>query len=472
MVLLPSSSFFWSPYLQLLLPPLNQSNEINDKELTLALTLGLTQAHQYVFDQSEKHSQAWFYYGYKLAASKPKVAYELGLYFDTQHNKYQAELWYKTAVNLQYLPAVMTLAKFYQRQQQYSLAKALLQSFQQYSESFNLLLTLAVRAGDEDLIKQLVITKHLTVSSKQLIKELSAFNIINHHFVIDSTLENNRALEENHILETANTLAKKNTNKTSSALFQRLPVEGCNNSISIFATSLENLRLAEKWVGEFQRHPLANSVCFTKPRYIPISKLHCDHPKNTAITCDESIWQNYHPAIESKYLLVVMPEGGANVNSGIVYLDSADNADVFSHEISHLLGFIDEYPLRKGHQVCQQRNFKGLNLTVLARSQQGERQQVRAKILAQIPWGRFVLPSTPILQRKGNRWLLGTPEKYRDSVGIFLAKTCEKNHKFAFKPLYDTTQLEYFETKFPLFYLTLIQKNNQFLMPSFKVRWQ
>ena len=185
----------------------------------------------------------------------------------------------------------------------------------------------------------------------------------------------------------------------------------------------------------------------------------------------------------------MLKEGGANVHLGILYFDTNDNSDVFSHEVSHLLGFVDEYPLTSDHDKCQgvQQETFSHNITVLNRYYYGELKEVRARVLENISWSQSIKASTPILQEMQSRaggkkhWRLGTPSEYQNEVGVYLSESCQNSVALdnstltnaesgysSFKPLSRYTQLRYFENDFPEEYLTILESRpSDFLMPSF-----
>ena len=122
----------------------------------------------------------------------------------------------------------------------------------------------------------------------------------------------------------------------------------------MFATTLKGLKKVDKLIAAFNSHTLNPYFCFNTVRYIHESKLSCYHQKEHAIQCDESIWADVKQDEKTRYLGIMLPAGGANVNAGILYLDIEDNEQVFAHELSHLLGFVDEYALVKDHQQCRE----------------------------------------------------------------------------------------------------------------------
>jgi hypothetical protein len=83
--------------------------------------------------------------------------------------------------------------------------------------------------------------------------------------------------------------------------------------------------------------------------------------------------------VTTRYIAIMLPKGGANVHFGMLYFDAKDSIDVIEHEISHLLGFVDEYPLGKGHSKCRtsQQQISAQNIAVLQNGYQGERSAIR-----------------------------------------------------------------------------------------------
>ena len=248
------------------------------------------------------------------------------------------------------------------------------------------------------------------------------------------------------------------------------PLASCDNSIQMFATNIEDLGRAEELISLVQSKAVAQYFCFEKVRYTALPSLNCRLNAETAIQCDELAWQKIAPNISARYVGVILPEGGANVHEGILYLDRFDTEDVFAHEIWHLLGFVDEYPLPEYHSDCQQSEMVTIakNVFVTPKITFINRLEARAKILSEIPWAAKIKPSTPILTENGENWHVGTPSTHRDEIGVFPAKTCSKSTVFSFKPVNEYTTLEYQETPVPRLYHWLLENDfNAFIKPSY-----
>jgi len=174
----------------------------------------------------------------------------------------------------------------------------------------------------------------------------------------------------------------------------------------------------------------------------------------------------------------MLPEGGANVNAGIMYLDVEDNVKVFAHELSHFLGFVDEYAVTVEHQQCREEQLKlfSHNVSVIKPHYQGSRETVRAKVLKMLSWANQILPSTPILQKSSTGWLVGTPNIFNHensldnkTIGVYPSDTCDLQNTSAYKPINQFTQLMYFESDFPEEYIRILDENSEkHLMPSYE----
>ena len=471
---LSTSSFFLPDFLTHII----EENEHTASQLSFALSRDNEAALLISLQQSKYGSDHWQKLAKKLAKTNGKISYELADFL--MNNKHQddtvslqsdqAILWYQQAIRLNYGKASIALAELFFRQDKPYEAQKLLAKFE--------VMTLSPYQRNGDSLAAIILLTKIAISigNVELVKSL--------HKKFSTLLQTDEmgisllsAIEKYQILSTVNETAGNSEN------YEAI----CPNSIQMFATNLIHLQHAESLVGQFKKQPLNDAVCFTPIRYIPLSFLSCSLSKKSAILCDESKFDKVAESITSRYIAVMLPKGGANVHFGVLYFDAQDNIDVVEHEISHLLGFIDEYPLVKGHVKCRasQEKIFSQNVTVLKTRYKGERSAIRAKVLKQIAWAEQVKESTPILHsnqlnlrdgrlQKSQYWQLGTPKGFEQDVGLFRAETCDSNSDTqqgfisAFKPLSSRTKLQYNALEFPQEYITLIQQNSaQFLMPSF-----
>jgi hypothetical protein len=257
--------------------------------------------------------------------------------------------------------------------------------------------------------------------------------------------------------------------------------------LQLFATNLKHLKHVERLIKGFNlQQPLAKFVCLPPPKFISAHELSCKAEINQPIVCNEQRWKVIADKVNSRHIGLMLSVGGANVHLGMLYFDLQDTVDIFSHEVSHLLGFVDEYPLVKNHEKCQEAQQKMFshNIAVLNTYYDGEQRAVREKVLSATPWARYIKRSTPILQpvinglTKKTLWQVGTPNKYKGEVGLYEAESCQNSSKLtggysntrfsAFKPLNQRTQLRNHSSKFPPQYLDLLKSKPQtYLMPSF-----
>ena len=441
-VLLPSGSFFLSSYLEKKIAV----DDIKPAQLELAIALKLETAYQYILATTQYGSTNWQKYQQLLANKNAEHAYQLATFYQEQHDENQAEFWYQQASQQQHHGAKLALAKKLIKQQKGQQAETLLAELPEHQPTLVLRIDNALRQGDLSGVASLLTKLH------QLNNEHELFAIFGHFSILDLLPS----------VQSGGYIATKISEK---------PVLACKNSVQFFATNLGDLAYIESLLAQFQKHPLAEFFCFAIPKYQPLAQLNCQHGNEQAILCDESYWGKQAESIDSRYIGVLLPKGGANVHLGIVYLDHEDNVLVLAHELAHLLGFVDEYPLAKNHQACQQVPLKPFanNVAVLVDKYQGAPAVLREKILESLPWAKQIKSTTPIIQSSGSGWILGTPKSHQEEVGVFKSDTCELSTITAYKPLYNRTIMQSFEAKFPATYQAIFKTSSQrYIMPSFE----
>jgi len=457
-ILLSSSSFFLPDYLVEKL----QTNNFNDAQLSFAERLALVKAFEIKQSQQIVGSRQWLFYTTKLAKFKGQAAFELAQFYlpiaqNTQPQKLtnvmieKGVFWYRQAIRLKDEPATLALAYWYFSQKKLNKANELIDSLSlKTPESSVLKAKVVIEKGVDSRFERKTLTDQipllaLSEQGKLLIKAIQRYQILP-----SDNIATNRG---------------------------QLFVPSCAASIQFFATSLADLYKSEQLLRDFKEHRLSEFVCFSPVRYRSIKKVKCSSKPTLAFKCDESQWLTIADDINTRFVGVMLPQGGANVHLGMLYIDRQDSRDVFAHEISHLLGFIDEYPLPANHQKClqiQTHTFSE-NIAVLANGYLGKQEEVRAKILKQLSWGESIKITTPILHRKNvNKdegkqiWLLGTPKKYNNQVGVFASESCDNSPQQAYKPVFFQTQLRYNNKLFPKVYSRFLREHAlKFLMPSF-----
>jgi len=466
---LSTSSFFLANYLTRII----EKNEYTTAQLNFAIAQENETALLYAWQQSKQGSENWQNLAKKLAKNNGEVAFLLANFYlnkeslgiKSSSQSEQAILWYQQAIRLNYSRALIALAKLYFHQGN-------------ISDAQNLVATLNVMEfshtqGESVTFSAIILTIKIAISTgkiklaKSVIRKFSS--LLQANEVGASLLS---AIDKYQVLPSKGDISLEQVDASAS----------CATSIQLFATNLSHLAQVERLVKRFKHQPLNGLVCFSPVRYISLSALSCSSAPQGAILCDETKFHEIADSITTRYIAIMLPKGGANVHFGMLYFDAQDNIDVVEHEISHLLGFVDEYPLVKGHVKCRasQQQVSAQNIAVLQNSYYGERSSIRTKILKQLAWAEQIKKSTPILHlknegsQKDQYWQLGTPEQFKHEVGLFKSLTCDNNSVKqqstfnAFKPLSDRTKLQYDELNFPKEYIRLLLNNSQqFLMPSF-----
>jgi hypothetical protein len=474
MIFLSSSSFFLYEHLSSQI----NNNKYTNSQFTYALKKGYKVALLKEVKKASYGSDYWLITHQELAKTVNSSAFKLGWWNQelatiTSNKKYinVAIMWFKQAIRLRSQEAIVALAQLYfnlgevvQAKETLGLLSSLSVVNKSQIDGLILQVKVAIYLGDINRAKLLVKSKQFKAINSQnmgsLVTDIQKFNVLGDTPVISTT--------------------------------QSKPLStSCTSSVQLFATNISHLKHLELLIDTFQsQHVLAPFICLPTPKYISKQVVGCLAEKKHAISCNEAHWRAVTKQVNTRHVGLMLGEGGANVHLGILYFDHNDNVEVFSHELSHLLGFVDEYPLVKGHVKCQgpQRKSFSHNVAVLNKYYQGERQKIRSKILANVAWASLIKESTPILQQDFNgnsdnkTWLLGTPISYQAQVGVYIAESCNKvgqNNSLlmeipsaplyaAFKPLNRRTQLKYFANTFPDEYLTLLKENPKvYQMPSF-----
>lgn len=503
MIFLSSSSFFLPAYLTDKL----EKNNYNVSQFDFALQKNYSVALNIEEGKHKVGSLRWLSINKKLAHYQSNSALKLGQWYKQkwykktilnepiedleQHHLYQAKMWLEQSISLGSTEASLLLAKLYYEDKKFILSREVLDKYNDRLTRKNLLgralllrIKLAIYFGDVEIVNQYIKDEMLFNSNRN--SELGRLYADIIKYGIGKTEQAQAELTKSDVKEIANGLVAMNaTNKTQEEV---LP---CITSLQLFATSLEHLQHLEKLINEFKvQQPLSQLICLPTPRYVSKPLIKCEAKAQQAIVCNEAQWQNIPKDINSRHVGLMLEQGGANVYLGILYFDADDDSNVFSHEVSHLLGFIDEYPLSKNHQICQSEQSKPFshNIAVLKPYYQGDKKKVRENILKHIPWADDIAITTPIITAEKSitnlnqkRWRLGTPVSNKGEVGVFPAETCENSFQInhdssnksdvnnaAFKPLLQRTQLRYNESDFPKEYLNMIKKRPFiYLMPSY-----
>lgn len=436
MVSIPSGSFFLPQYITSKIA----LNDISEAEVSYAIKKGIRNAVQHRFLMVEEQSNEWFYLAKTLAEKDKNIAFDLATIYHLEDETTQAIYWYKQAAFLKHNKALLELIDLYIEEGDLLKAKALLLTQKHDHEALEKLIDVSITLGDLKLLDELL----SLIESPQkniLINEIRQYQISKKYDI--------------HLIN------QQGNNQ-------------CRNSIQLFATNLANLHKLDTLISNVQKHPISRYFCFNRPRYISNEQLNCSYDTEKAIQCREMVWSQLTPEVNTRYLGLMLNQGGANVNNGILYLDGIDDKNVFIHELSHLLGFVDEYPLSSHHKICQkpQTSIFSHNISVLKPYYEGSREEVLTLLEKQIPWFDLIDKKTPLMERAGNKWKIGTPTSYvfnhSKEVGLFEAETCQNNSTQAFKPTRIKTNLRYYEESFIELYLQLLNKNvDKYAMPSY-----
>jgi hypothetical protein len=395
--------------------------------------------------QAEDNNKAWLHLAQYHAEISANTAHQLGIYFLKNQDVNSAILWFQSAVRQQNIDARIALSTVYFDLQQYSEIHPLLLPIISNEKALALLYRLALYQGNLSFIDTYK-SKLSESGNTALFKELEQYSVFSHN---EAALQNN---------------------KVTSINFKSTSASSCSVDVQLFATNLAGLRHGRALISSFEQHQLSKYICLQAPKYIPTQAVNCQHSVVEKISCNASVWLT-RKDITARYIGLIVEQGKANVDNGIMYIDQNDTFNVLVHELSHFIGFVDEYPLPKQHQKCQQVQGEAFshNLVVLSESYQGNKKSLRESILSQVPWRSLIKDSTPILSKREQGWQLATPKAHQDEIGLFIADTCLNGSNVqAYKPVAGRTKLEYFELALPEIYINLfLLAPRHYLMPSY-----
>ncbi|WNC70891.1 hypothetical protein RGQ13_12190 [Thalassotalea psychrophila] len=436
---LTTSSFSLNDYLTVRLT----AGTYNQDQLQLALSLSNLSAKYIVFKKSTQYSLQWLNLAKTLARKDQDIAWQLVLYYQQKKRVRERLYWTNHAFQLGSESAIIDRAKqLATTTENYQQAKALLQAIDN-EESRMLQVTLAVKFADITLL-QTLIPKLTSLNEQTLLKELLTYQVLPR--LTNGSLTSGEAA----------------------------PTVNCSNRLQFFATNLTDLNRLTGLFSKMQNKDFFNQqFCFETPKYIAQENLQCSHQSNERVNCDVEKLVEQELSDDIKYIGVMAPQGIANVDNGVVYIDHLDSHLVLEHELLHLVGFIDEYPLNELNTACQHQGAIAKNIVNLKQTIYSSELDARAKVMHQLPWKGLIKSTTPISHKTPTGYRLGTPKGYSNEVGLFVANTC-KNYltdgfeNETFKPINTVTQLQYFEEQLPLAYEKLVkQMSDQFDMPSY-----
>lgn len=403
-------------------------------------------------------STDWLLATQQLAKTSSTNAIELADWYRQNNDNVQQQFWLQQAINLDSKKASLLLAK-------------LLLTMTKYNEAHKALHALDSRVDKKRLTTEQLTDKQINtllfdiklsvrLGDVEHVKELAAqlSNITIRTIAVDKTKEIlNRYKIVNQQVMVSNAFT-------------------CKLSILPIATNIEDLEILDQLLYEVGTQSLGKSFCFATPIYQPLNTLGCLAKEGKRIECQRQTFQRLAKQTKAKYIMAMMPRGGANVNNGILYIDSADTVDVVNHELSHLLGFVDEYPLPINHAKCMAEQSQSFahNIMVVKNNYDVSGEGWRENILARIPWAEQIKADTPLRFLNKEKWQLGTPKSHIDEIGLFKTNTCQgkrydENGELielqVFKPVSVNTQLEYFELAFPKQYIDIfLQAPQRFIM--------
>ncbi|MDN3653127.1 hypothetical protein QWY77_10230 [Thalassotalea ponticola] len=466
------------------------SHRENQRALAYAVELDITSAQRLAIASQPYQSSGWLQLATALARVDGHYAWLLSHYYRQQQDRRNQQYYFARAMRLHSASALFEQAKQYAEQQQYQRAldvlNPLLLSFATDGKSPLVAAlsdnVISVAPVDKDTLLSLAIDWSIAVerlidvrglvaqlstnAGQQWYKTLDQFQIM----AIKSTEQQptRSQLTSQHSSRLGSELVLDSNQQSKPITHAKTyPQTRCQYPIQFFASTVPHLQKLTEMFGELEPF-YQQQFCLLTPRYLPPSETHCYHRSSERIHCQLSPSVLTRLPNGTRYVGVMVAQGGANVNNGMLFLDAADSSAVLAHELSHLLGFIDEYPLPQAHTACAQAGHIGHNVITVEQRIFDTKAAALAYITDRVPWLDLLDSDTPLVQPTGSGYRLGTPANYQGELGLFLTNTCNRRDLLSFKPVSELSNLEYYERVMPKVYQTLYQRaSNKRLMASF-----
>ncbi|MBU2179464.1 MAG: hypothetical protein KJ930_08525 [Gammaproteobacteria bacterium] len=195
-------------------------------------------------------------------------------------------------------------------------------------------------------------------------------------------------------------------------------------------SALQWVQLQQQWRKDSQLSSLA--ICFQAPIYVDSQILGCSEQRAERIQCNVKPLASLVLQSDVTHLLVIAGQGGASYNNGWLQLPENATLPLLRHELSHLFGFMDEYPLAKA----------------IAGSE-----CVPGRITPNLLFSKNDLPAYLA------KWRL----KHSD-IQLTAVDSCKHTSQQAYRVVAADSHLQYYELPMPDLYLELMQQ--QLRQPS------
>ena len=447
-MLLSTSSFSLSKFLESKISAQN----VSAIEINWGIKLQLNSAHQWRMQHNQYGSKQWLESARFLARESGAIAWQLANYYKVDAKEHPLtyrnhHYWLQQAIALNNADALLFQASQFAGANDYEQASQLLQRVDNDTGLIEKIL-FEVKFGDLDRAQQNLST----------LAELTSTDAQAEYALISEQLNRYQVI----------------TQRQSISMLSANERSNCRYTMQFFASNIEDLKQIEDKLTNISTNSFfQQQFCFAVPKYINPQVLDCEHKNNKRINCQQLAFSDMNIDDSVRYIGVVAPSGGAYVDLGMLFIDNNDDRQVIEHELLHLIGFIDEYPLPPLHSVCQSadntalaNNIVKLDTERLVGQNGDGSRRVRKAILDVLPWRDQIHDSTPLTQVIQGQLVVGTPDDYRGQIGVFSAQTCNAQNINTFKPTLSATQMQYFEENLPKVYQQLVAKND-YIMPSY-----
>lgn len=197
--------------------------------------------------------------------------------------------------------------------------------------------------------------------------------------------------------------------------------------LSTFQSAARWQYLLQAWQQDPQLSELA--LCFSRPVFVDALALACTEQQGVRIQCDTKVLKKIVQQTSASHVLVLAGKGSASYNNGWLQLPQTASLPLLRHELSHIFGFMDEYPLAQAiaESECQP-----------------------GRITPNVLFSKDDLPAYL------DKWQISATE-----VELTAVQSCLHSSRQAYRVVRQDSHLQHYELPMPDLYLQLMHKQLQ-----------
>lgn len=210
------------------------------------------------------------------------------------------------------------------------------------------------------------------------------------------------------------------------------------------------------WLLQLREHPMADlGLCWFEAQ----QPAQCEETSAGRLRCDVDT-QRYQVTVAAQQHQFASLPARANVHGRAMSISAASSFSVWVHELGHMFGLADEYPMAQALAAAFCRGdyaFNAQNLYITPRDADALDADQVVAVQRELPWQAWL--QQPIAQRQASgAEVLGSANP--EQIGLFAVDTCEGTGFQAWRPVAKTTFMQQHEVGVvPDLYIQLMRQH-------------